>query len=145
MNCEICGVKEPAVLALLPIPKEDGSLNTIVCEKCLEKSTAYCQKHRQIHLGFADGTTVCPHCVDEMKARTRHLAESLQDRIRQVSKPDEFEEVSEHVKGASYIMNWSADEALHHFLITKAMRAKLDTEKILSIIIKERLPLLLIN
>lgn len=145
MNCEICGAKEPTTLALLPTHKEDGSLNTMVCERCFEKSPAYCRKHQQIHLGFTDGTTACPRCVDEMKVRTRHLAESLQDRIRQISKPDEFKEISEYIKGASYIMDWSADEALHHFLITKAVRAKLDAEKVLSTIIKEKLPLLLIN
>lgn len=71
MHCEICG-SDAKLLLLLPLRQPDGKLETLVCERCAEKSPAYCSVHQHAHQGFFDGTTACLLCVEHVVAG--HLA-----------------------------------------------------------------------
>lgn len=62
-GCEICG-EDPRTLIILPIHQPNGSLITLACEECAEKSSAYCRVHHVPHQGFEDGTSACLLCIE---------------------------------------------------------------------------------
>lgn len=64
-NCEICR-KTTDTIVSLPIKREDGSLNTLACESCSKESSAYCNKHSSVHIGFADNTSACVNCIENI-------------------------------------------------------------------------------
>jgi hypothetical protein len=76
-GCEIC-LNDSDTLVILPIHQPNGSLITIACEKCAEKSSAYCKIHHSPHRGFEDGATACKMCIDnKVEKYSEEIAEKF--------------------------------------------------------------------
>ena len=84
MKCENCGCDDATRFMVLPIHRETGELDSIFCEKCAQESRAYCLKHEMIHLGFCDGTTACPTCIDKEAESLRNRVHAIFDEIYSV-------------------------------------------------------------
>jgi len=135
MDCEICGKKEPESIMVLPIHKSDGALITIVCEDCGEKSSAYCVKHRRIHQGFDDGTTVCIACVEELIAQERHNARHVADAVMKHLSLEEAADLREVAEMSSSVTGDPTEVSILRFVASKAKRTKTSVEMVIDIIV----------
>jgi hypothetical protein len=81
MICETCG-RQTDLWICLPIHQQDGTLNSLVCLSCAEKSDAYCHMHEMPHIGFSDGTHACIPCInDAFRIYGAQIGRCLLDRI----------------------------------------------------------------
>jgi len=93
-NCEICR-KSTVFINILPIKRPDGSLITLACQNCTERTDAYCKKHERIHLGFGDNTTACVSCIEGRVNKDGHqiyesFSSALQESHRRVEIQDDL-------------------------------------------------------
>ncbi len=121
-KCEICGLKDPRLIYILPLKQANGSLITIACEKCAKASSAYCKTHDMQHVGFMDGTTACMKCIDEMVTAHTKNAETIMTRLLGRLSEEEVEELTESAEISAGITGSSEAVAIVRFISTKAVR-----------------------
>lgn len=140
MKCELCKKKDPKTMYILPLHQKDGKLDTMACEGCAKKSTAYCLKHDRIHQGYMDGTTACLSCVNELVQSEREIYgewQIFQDIMVALDKNDaaqldELADISASIVGDDRAM------ALLRFLASKACRNGLKVEEVTRRVINSR-------
>lgn len=136
MKCEFCGKDIGDIIVSLPLEKADGSLNTLACLKCAEKSSVYCKKHRRPHLGFIDNTTACIYCIEEMVAENRHKEINIWYDLQQKLPTEELEQLLEWATISSSITSDSQKTCILRAIATKAKRSNQSIEEVLEKIIK---------
>ncbi len=133
MNCEICGVKDVDLSILLPIKKEDGSLNTMACLKCAEESDAYCMDHERPHTGFSDSDeTACLACVEQAVFRNRFDAAGIFAKIRKSLNPDHLNRLQEWARVLSEAIDDTLEACVLRALTTKAVRLDIDIDEMVA-------------
>ncbi len=102
MRCELRD-HEADTLAILPIPKPDGSLITMACLEHARESDYFCLTHDVPHTGFGAGGHTCLRCIDE---NVRELAYKATFYSRQLERGltfQEFQRLSEWAELTSQI------------------------------------------
>ncbi len=122
MNCELCQKPDPETIVMLPIPRENGSLVTMGCVECAEKSTAYCKKHAHTHLGFEDGSTACVHCVEELIQTHTAQADEIRDQLMAGLPADQKEILDEDADVSANLTGSTRSIAVLRFVAAKAQR-----------------------
>lgn len=138
MKCGLCGKDIGDFVVSLPLKKADGSLSTMACLECAEKSPVYCKKHRKPHLGFIDDTTACIYCIEEMVAENRHKEISIFNNLRQELTTEEFERLLEWATIVSSITGNSRKNCILRAIATKAKRSNHSIEEVLEKIIEAK-------
>ena len=137
-KCEICGQADPRIMFILPLLRANGNLNTMACEGCAKKSSAYCLKHDCQHTGFIDGSTACLRCIQELVESKKDEAPNIRDRLRQGLAPDQAEDLDD-AAGLSAELNGSSESvAILRFLASKAMRTNQTVEDIIHLIAESK-------
>jgi hypothetical protein len=122
MQCEICN-QDRNTYYILPIPKPGGSYITIACEECAKKSSAYCQTHDQVHMGFNDGFTLCRQCINyAVEASGEKLGEEFVAQINLNQYP--WDELKEYADSLSPITKESLNQIIGRTIIIAAMKAR---------------------
>ncbi len=62
-TCEICGEKTDTI-AMLPIPREDGSLITMGCVPCAIEKGCWCETHDCPYQSFGPRGVTCLACIE---------------------------------------------------------------------------------
>lgn len=137
MKCEICG-EEKDQLILLPIKKEDGSLDTLACYNCAIHTKEFCLHHDNPHIGFSDNTTVCLHCVEETLEFVAGKASVIFERLQLVLADEEWQELLAHIGPFSEASGISLELALLRLVVMKSLRVGLTIEEILELIEMEQ-------
>lgn len=141
MKCEICGHTNPQVIVLLPIGQKNGNLDTIACEDCANKSSAYCKSHSRPHAGFTDGTTACLLCIEETVGLLADRSEGFVfDLTSQLPKL----QVALLIKYSEKI-SLDIKENVLRFLVTKALRLEITVDELVEKILAEKNIALLFN
>ena len=139
MNCKLCenGIGDIAVL--LPIKQPDGSLCIMTCLNCAENSTAYCKKHKGPHSGFTDDTsTACLRCIEEEVSERWSEAESIFNRIKEVTSPEDLEDLAEWAELSSLISGDSEAVSILRAIATKAARLLISIDEMVEQILKAK-------
>jgi hypothetical protein len=138
MKCELCGNDIGEIPVSLPLKKADGSISTMACLKCAEKSPAYCKKHERPHLGFFDDTTACIYCIEEMVTENRKKEVSIANDLRQKLPPKEFMRLLEWANESSFVTGSSGETCILRAIATKAKRSSQSIKEVLEKIIETK-------
>ena len=137
-KCEIC--RSPSsIINILPIRQQDGKLNTLACDKCAEKSGAFCPTHQRPHLGFEDGTTACKVCIDEKVATdTEKITNEFFSKIKNSPhKKRILEELDNWADSVYGLTGLPYDVNVSRAVVTTAFRLKKTPEEIVDQVSKE--------
>lgn len=136
MKCEICGKKPPLYIMLLPIRKDDGDLETMACEECGRKSTAFCLKHNAIHQGFDDGSTACIKCINKMVETNTGSALDTKKKIFMSLHPDEQSRLRQAADMSSSFTGDTIEISVVRFIASKAKRSLQPFERVVNEILQ---------
>lgn len=122
MRCDVCG-ENVERLTILPIKNErTGTLETLACTSCARESSAFCANHNRAHLGYADRTTACLQCIDEMVELERENAFRIFESLRVIA-PKGFAEVRERIEDDVAMGGGDKEIFLMRLFATKALRS----------------------
>ena len=130
--CEHCE-DETEVLNILPIKRANGSLITLTCTPCAEKTSAFCKEHERPHMGFDDESTACRLCINErVEAEWEEVSESF---FKEVNSGENREEIltllDEWNTDASRITHQPLEKNLARAVITRSERLHVGTDKVI--------------
>jgi hypothetical protein len=131
MNCGVCGKDIGKVIMNLPLKKADGSLSTLVCLKCAQKSSLFCKKHQKPHIGFSDGTTACIYCIEEMVAKNQKKRDIISNELREKLPQEELERLMNWATKSSSKNGSNVNTCILRLIATKAKRNSQSIEEVL--------------
>jgi NAD-dependent SIR2 family protein deacetylase len=138
MTCELCGDPSLQLILVLPLKRPNGNLNTMACLKCAEESSAYCKKHKRIHLGFLDGTTACPLCTEEMVKERISEKGRIFNTLKQGLPPKEFNDLLEWADFSRAVTGNLRATCVLRSLASKALRTQKSIDEVIKQIISEK-------
>jgi len=121
LNCEICGA-DPEEIAILPIKRLGGSLNTIACIPCAVESGVYCVDHNRPHLGFEDDTSACKQCIDEEVLELGPQADLVAGRIEDALPEDQYRCLKSWADMSSVVSGDTPNVCIVRSVVTLSLR-----------------------
>lgn len=132
MNCEICGNERAEVMVILPIKQADGRLNTMACDECAQKSSAYCLKHQTPHLGFADDeSTACQRCIEEMVVQRESDGLAIFGDLMINLPAEDWNRLLAWAGQAASITRNTVPTCILRAVVTKALRLKVTIDEVM--------------
>lgn len=131
MNCGVCGKDIGKVIVNLPLKKADGSLSTLVCLKCAQKSSLFCKKHQKPHIGFSDGTTACIYCIEEMVAKNQEKRDIIANELQEKLPQEELKRLMEWATESSSKTCSNVNTCILRVVVTKAKRNNQSIKEVL--------------
>lgn len=136
-DCEICR-DSTQVVYLLPLKQPDGKLDTLACEKCAEKSGAFCITHQRPHLGFEDGTTACKVCIDEkVETDTPEIVEEFFQEIEESPHREKILQTVERQSEFLFFPDSDLEISISRAIVTVAFRFDKTPEEIIEQVCEE--------
>jgi len=130
--CEICGRRTEKFI-ILPIKQPNGDLDTLSCAECATKSSAYCSIHQAIHLGYPDGTTACPACIEEIVASEGAVIGSRV--LRNADLADEYwQQLLEWARDVQEITRETGIRVVSRAITSYALRFNLSTDQVIKMV-----------
>ncbi len=137
MSCEICLAEDIDLTVVLPIKKDDGSLITMACLKCAEKSDHYCKDHERPHIGFeGSNETACLACIDWVVSQNKSKAAGVLAEFREVLPPDHLDRLQEWGEMVAGAIGDSLENCCIRALATKAARLNIDVDQMMERVVK---------
>ncbi len=130
MKCELCKKPNPKLIVLLPLRQSNGNLDTMACEECAKKSIAYCKKHQRPHIGFIDGTTACPWCVEELVTANTDKAANIYRSLQVGLPPEQVDDLEELAELGAQVAGCSDSIAILRLVASKALRTNQKVEEV---------------
>ena len=137
MKCELCGSTSSDMIVILPIHKQDGSLITLTCLKCAQKSDAYCNQHEAPHLGFEDGSSACKQCIDELVVSLIPQGDIIFGKLVRGLPSNEINRIIIWVNETSFL----GDSYVLRTLIalsSKSLRSGQEVDEIIDVVIRQK-------
>lgn len=102
MHCEECGDRELTTFVLIPKPRHDGALDSIVCTPCAIASGLYCEVHGRPHIGFVGGTHACIQCIEDDVLTNIEEGAAILERLAQSFESPHLRQIQEYLEETAF-------------------------------------------
>ena len=138
MNCQFCQAKDIDPIILLPIKKDDKSLDSVACLKCAKESDHYCKDHERPHIGFENSEeTACLACIEQVVSQNKFRAAGMLAKLKEALPADHFVRLQEWGEMLIGIIDDSLQNCCVRALATKAARLKIDIDEMINQVSRE--------
>lgn len=131
-GCGFCK-KDVNPINLVELP---GLLSGFACTSCLRERKKWCDTHRQIHLGYIDGTSACRGCIKKLVKKSVDLAREFLVDIRKKLPAEQVEILDESLEVLVSI-GMPEEEAFANWLASYALRTRRTMEELIEYMKRE--------